>query len=60
MVHLNVQSRGFCTPEECSEGNPVCPCEYFEELDFPMDIFTPPQKPEHLAGVSMNIARKKD
>jgi hypothetical protein len=61
LVHLNVQSKGFCVPEECCDGNPICPCDYFEDLDFPMDVFSPPQKPEYLAGVSNNIPPcKKD
>jgi hypothetical protein len=59
LVNLNVQSKGFCIPEEHCEGNPICPCEYFEDLDFPMDIFTPPQKHEYLSGVSTNIPTKK-
>ena len=49
LVHLNVQSTGFCIPEECSDsGNDVNPCEYFTDLDFPMDIFSPPQRKEFM------------
>ena len=44
LVHLNVQSKGFCIPNECADQGSISPCEYFEELDFPMDIFAPPQK----------------
>lgn len=55
IVNLNVQSRGFCVPEECEEISSLNPCEFFESLDFPMDIFSPPQKPEFLAGISNNI-----
>jgi len=46
LVHLNVQSTGFCIPEACRESHDINPCEYFAELDFPMDIFSPPQKPD--------------
>ena len=46
LVHLNVQSTGFCTPPECAPGFDINPCEYFADLDFPIDIFSPPQKPE--------------
>jgi hypothetical protein len=58
IVNLTVESRGFCIPDECEEINPLNPCEFFDSLDFPMDIFAPPQKPEFVAGISGNI--KKD
>jgi hypothetical protein len=60
IVNLMVESRGFCVPEECEEISPVNPCEFFDSLDFPMDIFAPPQRAEFLAGVSGNIKRGKD
>jgi len=44
LVHLNVQSKGFCIPEECHDQGDINPCEYFEDLDFPLDIFSPPHK----------------
>jgi hypothetical protein len=50
IVNLLVESKGFCIPEECEERCPLNPCEFFESLDFPMDIFSPPQKPEFFAG----------
>lgn len=59
IVNLSVESRGFCVPDECEEISPLNPCEFFENLDFPLDIFDPPQKPEFLAGISGNIPRKK-
>ena len=59
IVNLTVESRGFCIPEECPEISPLNPCEFFDNLDFPMDIFAPPQKTEFLAGVSNNIPRQK-
>jgi len=41
-VHLNVQSKGFCTPGVCKEVGNIDPCKYFNKLDFPVDVFTPP------------------
>lgn len=55
LVNLNVQSKGFCIPKECEDISPLNPCDFFESLDFPMDVFAPPQKPEFLAGISGNI-----
>lgn len=60
IVNLNVESRGFCIPPECENISPLDPCEFFEKLDFPMDIFAPPQKPEFFAGVSSNIPADKN
>lgn len=59
IVNLTVESKGFCIPDECEDISPVSPCEYFEELDFPMDIFSPPQRPEFVAGISANIPHRK-
>lgn len=56
IVNLTVQSKGFCIPEECQDISSLNPCDYFENLDFPMDIFAPPQRPEFIAGVSNNIS----
>lgn len=55
IVNLTVQSRGFCVPQECEQIAQLNPCDYFQNLDFPMDIFAPPQKPEFFAGVTNNI-----
>jgi len=60
IVNLTVESKGFCVPEECEEISPLNPCEFFEKLDFPLDIFAPPQKPEFLAGISSNIPRDSE
>jgi len=60
IVSLTVESHGFCIPPECEEISPPSPCEFFERLDFPMDIFTPPQKPEFLAGVCSNIPHREN
>jgi len=59
IVNLKVESRGFSIPRECEVVDPTNPCEFFDALDFPMDIFAPPQRPEFLAGVSGNIPRHK-
>jgi len=55
IVQLSVESKGFCIPPECEDVSPLNPCDFFENLDFPMDIFAPPQKPEFVAGISGNI-----
>lgn len=56
LVNLTVESKGFCIPEECDDvGAETTPCEFFEGLDFPMDVFAPPQKREFEAGISGNI-----
>ncbi|MFV0520152.1 MAG: hypothetical protein ACK5LY_07745 [Lachnospirales bacterium] len=55
IVNLTVQSNGFCVPEEGDDIDPLDPCEFFDSLDFPLDVFCPPQKPEFFAGVSNNI-----
>lgn len=55
IVNLLVESKGFCIPEENSSVSSTDPCEFFENLDFPMDSFAPPQKPEFDAGISSNI-----
>lgn len=57
IVNLTVESRGFCIPPECEEISPLNPCEFFDNLDFPMDIFAPPQRPEFVRGITNNIPR---
>lgn len=52
IVSLTVESRGFCQAPVCEEITPVNPCEYFDRLDFPMDIFAPPQKEDFRAADS--------
>ncbi len=46
LVDLSVESRGFCVPEECEDNSPLTPCEFFDTLDFPFEMFSPPQKRE--------------
>jgi len=59
LVDLAVESTGFTIPDECEEICPMDPCEFFERLDFPMDLFAPPQRPEFIAGISSNIPARK-
>ncbi len=60
LVNLLVESKGFCIPEECANTGNLNTCDYFESLDFPMDVFAPPQKKEFLAGISSNIPADTD
>ena len=55
LVNLVVESKGFCIPEQCEDISSVDACEFFNSLDFPMDMFAPPQRAEFVAGVSANI-----
>ncbi|MCL2457193.1 MAG: hypothetical protein FWD19_06565 [Defluviitaleaceae bacterium] len=48
LVHLNVQSKGFCIPNKCKDQGKINPCEYFDDLEFPVDIFAPPHKKDFL------------
>ena len=59
IVNLTVMSKGFCIPRECDDISPSNPCDFFDSLDFPMDVFAPPQKPEFFAGVSGDIPNKR-
>jgi len=59
IVNLKVESRGFSIPRECEGHDPTNPCDFFDRLDFPMDIFAPPQRPEFLAGINGSIPRRK-
>ncbi|MDT8717971.1 hypothetical protein IAI10_15000 [Clostridium sp. 19966] len=43
LVNLSVLSTGFCKPKSCINVS-TNPCEYFNNLDFPFNIFDPPQK----------------
>lgn len=60
IVNLKVESRGFCVPAQCDNISPINVCEYFDDLDFPMDLFAPPQKAEFFAGISGNIPNNQD
>ncbi len=60
LVNLVVESKGFCVPEECEDISALSPCEFFDSLDFPLDIFAPPQKEEFAAGISSNIPARSN
>ena len=55
IVDLMVESRGFAIPKECENSGTIKPCDFFDQLSFPMDVFAPPQKPEFFAGISGDI-----
>lgn len=55
LVDLSVESKGFCIPEECNQENPLSPCEFFDTLDFPFEVFSPPQKREFFASTAPNF-----
>lgn len=42
IVSLLVESRGFCIPKKCEEAS-MNPCQYFDNLEFPLNVFSPPQ-----------------
>ncbi|MEA4816861.1 MAG: hypothetical protein VB120_08450 [Lachnospiraceae bacterium] len=51
LVNILVSSSGICVPEECeSTASAANPCDFFNSLDFPMDVFSPPGTPEDLSG----------
>ena len=60
IVDLLVESRGFSIPDECEDVSPLNPCDFFDNLDFPMDIFAPPRKSEFIAGISGSIPRLRE
>jgi hypothetical protein len=55
LVSLMVESRGFVIPPPCRNVMPPNPCDFFEELDFPMDAFAPPRRGDLAEGRSNNI-----
>jgi len=52
LVDLAVESRGFTIPAQCEEITPVNPCEYFSNLEFPMDIFAPPESAVRVSALA--------
>ncbi len=60
LVNLTVESRGFCIPPQDEELSPLDACGYFDGLNFPMDVFAPPQKVEFLAGVTNELENIKE
>ncbi|MDR2182748.1 MAG: hypothetical protein LBE55_01100 [Clostridiales bacterium] len=55
LVSLLVESRGFVIPDVCDNVMPPNPCDVFEDLGFPMDTFSPPQKREFMSKESLDI-----
>jgi|GEM_PF-2138139 len=55
IVDLLTETKGFYIPTEAQNCYPIDPCDFFDGLDFPMDIFAPPQKNEFMRGLSSNI-----
>lgn len=47
IVNLSVESRGFCIPSETEDISGVNACDFFDNLDFPMDIFATIIKRHH-------------
>ena len=50
LVSLLVESKGFVVPRECTNIMPPNPCDFFGDLDFPLDAFSPPKKREFEAN----------
>ncbi len=62
-VNLCVESSGFCIPEECAcASNGVSavdnPCDFFDSLEFPLNIFAPPESCG-FAGCKKTMPAKK-
>jgi hypothetical protein len=55
LVSLLVESRGFVVPQPCREIVPPNPCDFFEQLSFPMDAFSPLQKEDFKAGLNVGV-----
>ncbi len=60
LVNLTVESRGFCIPPQDEDLSPLNACDFFDGLNFPMDVFAPPQKPEFFAGVVNELENIRD
>jgi len=59
IVDLSIESSGFYIPEEC-EYSPINPCDYFDSLDFPTDIFAPPLRPNPRSGIRSEIDKGEE
>lgn len=44
VVQVLVPSFGFCDPPVCVEATKENPCDFFDTIEFPEDVFFPPQK----------------
>lgn len=52
-VNILVESSGYCVPEECAQSSGSCsPCDFFDSIEFPLNIFSPPGSCEFLKGKS--------
>ena len=51
LVNLKVKSTGFSKPKPCTEISSD-PCKFFSSLDFPFDLFNPPQKEDFTSSSS--------
>ncbi len=59
LVDLSVETNGICVPEECESIDRLTPCEFFDGLDFPIDAFTPPEKPTFCCGGKEHKEKKE-
>ena len=41
-INMLVHSTGICVPEECEGVSSSNPCDFFNSIDFPMNVFSPP------------------
>jgi hypothetical protein len=60
LVSLLVESRGFVIPQPCRDVLPPNPCDFFEQLCFPMDAFAPLQKEEFKASVGSGMVMAEE
>jgi hypothetical protein len=60
IVSLLVDSRGFSIAPPCENIIPPNPCEFFETIDFPIDVFSPPQRLELAPAINDPILQTPD
>ncbi|MCL2874091.1 MAG: hypothetical protein FWE29_04075 [Defluviitaleaceae bacterium] len=60
IVDLFVESKGFLIPKECEDISPLNPCDFFDNLDFPIDIFAPPHKKDFKPSAAAGFPRLKE
>lgn len=59
-VNMLIHSLGNCVPEECSCPSSANPCDFFDRLAFPMDIFAPNDPPHSCCGTGNCSSCDKD
>lgn len=59
LVDLSVETRGFCVADEIEDQEELTPCEFFNTLNFPFDVFSPPKKKDN-SNCNRNGSRKKN